>query len=227
MRSKCTRGDVRVSDLRTALRNGTLRRVLSVAGVVWDHAAEARAAAESAEQAWQEWVRSGGVVAAPAQTGVAYDDRPIGDSCGAGCCVSCGASLEGGSGRRSKECGACAGLRMRAMEAGLDHTTITERLKGGGLEVLLSELGGGEAPGQGGVGGAAPARKPRRGRVCMVCDEMKALTDFPVARSGVEVPRDCCARCVAMCTQGEQMGLTWHNVREAVASGTANDLFGI
>lgn len=181
-------------------------------------------------------------------------------------CVTCGevvhACQVGG-----QECGGCANLRERGVTLGLDHTTITTRVRIAGRSAFELEIAQSEAQQHAqhaqqharqwsqhleaastvqrstsgrvvsseldavmGVAMGAPSqmgtraqRKPQRGRVCLVCQEMKGLSDFRVVAASA-LPKEICGECVRVCDAVAGVGIAWPEVRQAMADGTVHGL---
>jgi hypothetical protein len=190
-------------------------------------------------------------------------------------CVTCGELLSQHGGRAQgfgQECRGCARLRDRGIALGLDHTTITTRVRIAGRSTFEREMAHSEAQHMqhsqqqqqqihaqqwghvhgvsleiaatsvqqqccerntsgrllsgeldGGVGVSGRARKPQRGRVCLVCQEMKVLSDFRVVDASA-LPKEICGECVRVCDAVTGVGIAWQEVRQAMADGTLHGL---
>ena len=169
-------------------------------------------------------------------------------------CMTCGEMRQAGNFCRGmgQDCGECTNLRQRGIALGLDHTTITTRVRIDGRSMFQREVAQREAQqhlshaqqweqhfdacamhrtasGMGAVGEldnsaeGVRGRKPQRGRICLVCQKMKGLTDFRVV-AATSLPKDICGECARVCDAVGRVGVAWQEVRQAMAEGTLQGL---
>ena len=151
-----------------------------------------------------------------------------------------------------QECAECTHLRQRGIALGLDPTTITTHVRSTGRSMFQRELAQAEAQQhlahaqqwkQPSDGSAMPraasvmvaggdlecgadgvnGRKPQRGRICLVCQKLKGLTDFRVA-GATALPKEICGECVRVCDAVTRVGIAWQEVRQAMVEGTLHGL---